>query len=132
EVADQQLMVPAGKRSLTLIAAAAALACAGLPARAQPISPDLAFEGVDGMVQILADKRLERAAKLMNGKGAMIPRNETGLSGAAGSTGMSGWIAVGGAHLASTVTDADYAGDQYNGVVGFDLAALPWLILGVS
>jgi hypothetical protein len=120
-----------GKLCVTL-AAAATLAAFGTGARAQ-VLPDLAFEGIDGMVQILADRRLERAGALMAGKGAMVPRNDmSGLSGAAGSTGLTGWIATGGNHLASTITDSQYTGDQFNGSVGVDMAVLPWLIAGVS
>jgi hypothetical protein len=124
-------MNQAGKLSVSLSAIAAALAFPGANARAQLV-PDLAFEGVDGMVQILAERRLERAGQMMAGKAASTPRSQTGISGANGSASMTAWIATGGTHLASRANDAEYSGDHYNGAVGMDMAVEPWLILGVS
>src|SRR5262245_40749498 len=133
-VGGYAFMHQAGKFSSTLAAAASAVALFGSPALAQgTLIPDLAFEGVDGLIQILADRRLERAGRMMAGKGAMVPRNDmTGMSGANGPSGMTAWGAVGGIHLSSRIPDAQYSGSHYNGAVGADMAVAPWLIAGLS
>lgn len=107
---------------------ALALVTAG-PAAAQ--NGFAAFEGLDTSTRIVNDRQVELANRL---SGGVSTRNAmTGLSGAAADmAGASLWVGTGGSHIANSAAALRYKGDQFNGLLGADWAAEPWLIVGLA
>lgn len=119
----------------SLVAAGISAGIAALvPASARAGDGFAAFDGIDTSARIVGDRQVEVTTRMMDGVGAMTPRNGmTGLSGAAADmVGASLWVGTGGNHVANTTAGTEYRGDQFNGLFGADWAVQPWLIIGVA